>query len=30
MELVMNSINFSQKGVTGAVEMKLYKGIDPT
>ena len=27
MELVMNSINFSQKGVTGAVEMKLYKGI---
>ena len=27
MELVMNSIEFSQKSVTGAVEMKLYKGI---
>ena len=27
MELVMNSIDFSQKNVTGAVEMKLYKGM---
>jgi argininosuccinate synthase len=26
MELVMNSIDFSQKNVTGAVEVKLYKG----
>jgi argininosuccinate synthase len=26
MDLVMNSINFSQKNVTGAVEVKLYKG----
>merc|ERR1719329_704266 len=26
MELVMNSIDFSQKNVTGAVEIKLYKG----
>ena len=26
MELVMNSINFSQRNVTGAVELKLYKG----
>jgi argininosuccinate synthase len=26
MELVMNSIEFSQKNVTGAVELKLYKG----
>jgi len=26
MELVMNSINFSQKNVTGGVEIKLYKG----
>ena len=26
MELVMNSIEFSQKNVTGAVEIKLYKG----
>lgn len=26
MELIMNSINFSQKHVTGAVECKLYKG----
>lgn len=26
MELVMNSIDFSQKHVTGAVELKLYKG----
>jgi argininosuccinate synthase len=26
MELVMNSIEFSQKTVTGAVELKLYKG----
>lgn len=26
MELVMNSVDFSQKNVTGAVEIKLYKG----
>ena len=26
MELVMNSIDFSQRHVTGAVELKLYKG----
>jgi argininosuccinate synthase len=26
MELVMNSIDFSQRHVTGAVEIKLYKG----
>ena len=26
MDLVMNSINFSQKNITGAVEVKLYKG----
>jgi len=26
MELIMNSIDFSQRGVTGAVEVKLYKG----
>ena len=26
MELVMNSLDFSQKNITGAVEMKLYKG----
>ena len=26
MELVMNSIEFSQRNVTGAVEVKLYKG----
>jgi argininosuccinate synthase len=26
MELVMNSIEFSQRNVTGAVEIKLYKG----
>lgn len=26
MELVMNSIDFSQRNVTGAVEIKLYKG----
>lgn len=26
MDLIMNSINFSQKNVTGGVEMKLYKG----
>lgn len=26
MELVMNSIEFSQRNVTGAVELKLYKG----
>ena len=26
MELVMNSIDFSQRNITGAVELKLYKG----
>lgn len=26
MELVMNSIDFSQRNITGAVEIKLYKG----
>ena len=26
MEMVMNAVDFSQKNVTGAVEMKLYKG----
>jgi len=26
MDLIMNSINFSQKNVTGGVELKLYKG----
>lgn len=26
MDLVMNAVNFSQKNVTGAVELKLYKG----
>lgn len=26
MELIMNSIEFSQRNITGAVEMKLYKG----
>mmetsp|Transcript_31112 Transcript_31112/g.52536 ORF Transcript_31112/g.52536 Transcript_31112/m.52536 type:complete len:427 (-) Transcript_31112:186-1466(-) len=26
MELVMNSVDFSQRNVTGAVELKLYKG----
>ena len=26
MDLVMNSIEFSQKNITGAVELKLYKG----
>jgi len=26
MDLVMNSIDFSQRNVTGAVELKLYKG----
>ena len=26
MELVMNSIDFSQRHITGAVELKLYKG----
>ena len=26
MELVMSSIDFSQRHVTGAVEIKLYKG----
>merc|ERR1719198_1434714 len=26
MELVMNAIDFSQRNVTGAVEIKLYKG----
>ena len=26
MELVMNSIDFSQRNVTGAVDLKLYKG----
>jgi len=26
MELILNSIDFSQRGVTGAVEVKLYKG----
>lgn len=26
MELVMNSIEFSQRNITGAVEIKLYKG----
>jgi argininosuccinate synthase len=26
MELIMNSISFSQRNVNGAVEMKLYKG----
>ena len=26
MELVMNSIEFSQRNITGAVELKLYKG----
>mmetsp|Transcript_26809 Transcript_26809/g.59316 ORF Transcript_26809/g.59316 Transcript_26809/m.59316 type:complete len:428 (-) Transcript_26809:88-1371(-) len=26
MDLVMNSIDFSQRNITGAVEMKLYKG----
>lgn len=26
MDLIMNSINFSQKNITGAVEVKLYKG----
>lgn len=26
MDLVLNAIEFSQKNVTGAVEMKLYKG----
>ena len=26
MELVMNSIDFSQRYVSGAVELKLYKG----
>lgn len=26
MELIMNSIDFSQRNITGAVEMKLYKG----
>lgn len=26
MELILNSIDFSQRGITGAVELKLYKG----
>jgi argininosuccinate synthase len=26
MELVMHSVNFSQRNVTGGVEVKLYKG----
>lgn len=26
MELIMNSVEFSQKNITGAVELKLYKG----
>jgi argininosuccinate synthase len=26
MDMVMNSIDFSQRNVTGAVEIKLYKG----
>ena len=26
MEMVMNAVDFSQKNVTGAVELKLYKG----